>query len=74
MTKITCDRCGKKIQSYPWQQTKFPMLAIMCINKDETHSIDLCEECIVSFEKWIESGNVNMERVIQPDEAAERNS
>lgn len=55
MTKITCDRRGKPIARYPWMQTKYPIITIVCVScaQDTPHSIDLCDSCTEDFQKWV---------------------
>ncbi|MFX0102052.1 MAG: hypothetical protein ACFFCS_20975 [Candidatus Hodarchaeota archaeon] len=44
MVKETCKLCGKSIADYS--------KVLNCLEIDEFHAIDICQECIDKFLKW----------------------
>jgi len=58
VTKKVCDKCGKEIVSYPWQQS-FPWI-ILTIKESlmgDVKTIDFCDQCKIDFMKWVEGAN-----------------
>ena len=46
-------------------QQHFPILTIICIPgpKDDSYAVDLCDDCIRDFFKWLEAGKAESKDV-----------
>lgn len=66
MTKITCDKCGKEIIKFPWQNIIFPNYVITVVRSANSNieTVDLCSDCVKDFEAWLNNkGRVESESI-----------
>ena len=55
MTKVTCDKCGKEITKFSWQNITFPNYVITVVRcaGGNVETVDLCSDCVKDFETWL---------------------
>ena len=62
LSAYMCDRCGKKIWGNP-KRTVVYGVNITRFNESNERTIDLCEECLDSLQKWFHINPITDQRV-----------